>query len=313
MSVTTDSFVQRILAGDIRASARLMRDLDDRMPDALHTLKELYRHAGRAQVIGITGPPGSGKSTLVDALISEYRRQNVRVGVVAVDPSSPFSGGAILGDRIRMNRHATDPGVFIRSLASRGHLGGLSRSTHDVVTVLDAMGYERILIETVGVGQAEVDIVEAAHLAVVVVVPGLGDEIQAIKAGILEIADILCLNKADRDGADRTAHDLELMLMLRNPSLPKPPILRTVASMNQGIEELALSITAILHREGMQTWEARTRRRVRKQLEDLLQHHLTHAAFAKLEIQLNQWIEQIANREIDPYSVVEIALKECLR
>ena len=204
-----------ILAGDVRAAARLMRDLDDRRPGALAALKALFPHTGKAYVVGITGNPGAGKSTVVDALIAHYRAAGERVGVVAVDPTSPFSGGAILGDRIRMQRHALDPGVFIRSLATRGHLGGLSRSTFDVAHVLDAMGFERILIETVGVGQDEVDVMRAAHTTVVVTVPGLGDDIQAIKAGLLEVADVLVVNKADREGADRTERDLMHMLDLR--------------------------------------------------------------------------------------------------
>src|SRR5438552_2340896 len=180
-----------------------MRDLDDRIPGSVDTLKKLYPHTGGAYVIGVTGNPGAGKSTVVDGLISEYRKAGQRVGVVAVDPTSPFSGGAILGDRIRMQRHATDEGVFIRSLATRGHLGGLSRSTGEVVHVLDAMGHDVVIIETVGVGQDEVDVVTQAETSVVITVPGMGDEVQAIKAGILEIADVLVVNKADREGADR--------------------------------------------------------------------------------------------------------------
>src|SRR5438105_8861751 len=215
-----------------------MRELDDLRPGAVGVLKQLYPHTGRAFVLGITGNPGAGKSTVVDALIARYRAAGKRVGVVAVDPTSPFSGGAILGDRIRMQRHATDDGVFIRSLATRGHMGGLSRSTADVVAVLDAMGFEVILVETVGVGQDEVDIVSQAHTAVVVTVPGLGDEIQAIKAGILEIADVLCVNKSDREGADRTVRDLIAMLELRPHEAAPVEIVRTVATTGQGVAEL---------------------------------------------------------------------------
>src|SRR5579883_1774477 len=182
--------IESILSGEVRAVARLLRDLDDRRPEAIATLQALYPHTGRAFVIGITGNPGAGKSTVVDQLIERFRKRGESVGVVAVDPSSPFSGGAILGDRIRMQRHALDPGVFIRSVATRGHLGGLSRSTFDIASVLDAMGYQRVLIETVGVGQDEVDVMKAAHTTVVVTVPGLGDDIQAIKAGLLEVADV---------------------------------------------------------------------------------------------------------------------------
>jgi LAO/AO transport system kinase len=228
---STTTTVERVLGGDVRAAARLMREVDDRSPAARAALKALHPHTGRGYIVGITGNPGAGKSTVVDGLIAHYRARGERVGVVAVDPTSPFSGGAILGDRIRMQRHATDDGVFIRSLATRGHLGGLSRSTFDVVAVLDAMGYQRILVETVGVGQDEVDVMKAAHTSVVVTVPGLGDDIQAIKAGILEIADVLVVNKADREGADRTERDLMHMLDLRADGERKEvEILRTIAN-----------------------------------------------------------------------------------
>ncbi|MBA3498752.1 MAG: methylmalonyl Co-A mutase-associated GTPase MeaB [Myxococcota bacterium] len=239
--------IEPILNGEVRAAARLMRDLDDRRPDAIATLKALYPHTGKAYLVGITGNPGAGKSTVVDALIAHYRAAGERVGVVCVDPTSPFSGGAILGDRIRMQRHALDPGVFIRSLATRGHLGGLSRSTFDVAHVLDAMGYERVLIETVGVGQDEVDIMKAAHTTVVVTVPGLGDDIQAIKSGLLEVADVLVVNKADREGADRTERDLLHMLDLRATGERKEvEIVRTIATRGtadgSGITEMAAAV-----------------------------------------------------------------------
>jgi LAO/AO transport system kinase len=239
--------IEPILNGDIRAAARLMRDLDDRRTDAITTLKALYQHTGKAYLVGVTGNPGAGKSTVVDALIAHYRAAGERVGVVCVDPTSPFSGGAILGDRIRMQRHALDPGVFIRSLATRGHLGGLSRSTFDVAHVLDAMGFERVLIETVGVGQDEVDVMKAAHTTVVVTVPGLGDDIQAIKSGLLEVADVLVVNKADREGADRTERDLLHMLDLRATGERKEvEIVRTIATRGtaegSGIAEMAAAI-----------------------------------------------------------------------
>src|SRR5579859_758701 len=251
-----------------------MRDLDDQVPGAVGVMKLLYPHTGRAFVLGVTGNPGAGKSTVVDALIDHYRKLQKKVGVVAVDPTSPFSGGAILGDRIRMQRHATDPGVFIRSLATRGHLGGLSRSTGEVVHVLDAMGHDVVIVETVGVGQDEVDVVTQAETAVVVTVPGLGDEIQAIKAGILEIADVLVVNKADREGADAAVRDLELMIALGNesiralsvsrghrthtaadahvaPATPAggeerwtPPIVKCVASRGEGIGALLAALDA---------------------------------------------------------------------
>jgi LAO/AO transport system kinase len=239
--------ISAILHGDIRAGARLMRDIDDRRPAAMSALKALFPHTGKAYITGITGNPGAGKSTVVDAMIAHYRAAGERVGVVCVDPTSPFSGGAILGDRIRMQRHALDNDVFIRSLATRGYLGGLSRSTFDIVAVLDAMGYDRILVETVGVGQDEVDVMKAAHTTVVVTVPGLGDDIQAIKAGLLEIADVLVVNKADREGADRTERDLLHMLDLRAHGERKEvEIIRTIATRGtaagSGIAELGAAI-----------------------------------------------------------------------
>ena len=237
--------VEQILRGEVRAAARLMRELDDGVPAARETLKHLYRHSGRAHIIGLTGSPGAGKSTLTDRLIQYLRQEGKTVGVVAVDPTSPFSGGAILGDRIRMQRHATDEGVFIRSLATRGHFGGLTASARAVITVLDAMGKDYILVETVGVGQDEVEIAATAYTTIVVTVPGMGDDIQAIKAGILEVADILVVNKADREGASRTYQELMQMLELRSPSREtawRPPVLLTQAKDNEGIEELMAAV-----------------------------------------------------------------------
>ena len=234
------SLAEMVLQGNIRAAARLMRDIDDGLKSAVEELKILYPHTGNAFIIGITGPPGAGKSTLVDQVTAVYRKRGKRVGIVAVDPTSPFTGGAILGDRIRMNRHADDDGVFIRSLATRGHLGGISRSTGDVVNVMDAMGMDIVIIETVGVGQDEIDIVRMAHTTVVVMVPGLGDDVQAIKAGILEIGDVFVVNKADRDEAERTVRDLAIMLEM-NPDKDRgwqPKVLKTEANCGQGIEEL---------------------------------------------------------------------------
>ncbi|MGC4113407.1 MAG: methylmalonyl Co-A mutase-associated GTPase MeaB [Myxococcales bacterium] len=207
-----------ILRGDVRAASRLMRAIDDRDPSAIGELRALFRHTGRAWIVGVTGSPGAGKSTLVDQLVSGMREAGRTVGVVAVDPTSPFSGGAILGDRVRMQSHATDPGVFIRSLATRGSLGGLSRATSDVVRVLDAMGKDVVVVETVGVGQDELDVARLAHTVLVVVVPGMGDDVQALKAGILEIADVFAVNKADHEGADRTLRELRSMLELRGSS-----------------------------------------------------------------------------------------------
>jgi LAO/AO transport system kinase len=301
-----------ILAGDVRAAARLMRDLDDRRPDALAQLKALFPHTGRGYVLGITGNPGAGKSTVVDALIAHYRAGGERVGVVAVDPTSPFSGGAILGDRIRMQRHALDAGVFIRSLATRGHLGGLSRSTFDVVSVLDAMGYDRILVETVGVGQDEVDVMRAAHTTVVVTVPGLGDDIQAIKAGLLEIADVLVVNKADREGADRTERDLMHMLDLRAGDRKDVPIVRTIATRGtadgSGITELATAVEG--HRARAWRGEGAARRaaeRAAAQLSELVRSLLADRAARAMAARggIAEIAQAVAERLRDPWSVAE--------
>ncbi len=243
------SLANRVLSGDVRAAARLMRLIDDAQPAAEVALRELWPRTGRAQIVGITGNPGAGKSTLVDRFIAHLRSQGKTVGVLAVDPTSPFTGGAILGDRIRMQDHALDPGVFIRSLATRGQLGGLSRATSDCARVLDAMGKDVILIETVGVGQDEVEVCRLAHTTVVVVVPGLGDDIQAIKAGILEVADLFAVNKSDREGADRTVRDLRSMLEL-NHVLGKDvggheiAIVKCVASRDEGVAEVWSAVAA---------------------------------------------------------------------
>ena len=302
-----------ILAGDVRTAARLMRDLDDRRGSALATLKALFPHTGKAYLVGITGNPGAGKSTVVDSLIAHYRALGEKVGVVCVDPTSPFSGGAILGDRIRMQRHALDPGVFIRSLATRGHLGGLSRSTFDVAHVLDAMGYQRILIETVGVGQDEVDVMKAAHTTVVVTVPGLGDDIQAIKSGLLEIADVLVVNKADREGADRTERDLMHMLDLRASGERKDvEIVRTIAirgmAEGSGIKELAAAVEA--HRARAWTGEgagARATARAAAHLSELVRALLADRAAQAMAARggLGEIVQAVTERRTDPWTVAE--------
>lgn len=233
------ALVERVFNGDIRASARLMRLVDDRAPEHNEAMRLIWPHSGKAQIIGITGAPGAGKSTLTDTLISGFRKKGKTVGVVAIDPSSPFTGGAILGDRIRMADHALDEGVFIRSIATRGHLGGLSVSAMDIAAIMDAMGKDIVIIETVGVGQDEVEIASVADTCVVVTIPGMGDDIQAIKAGILEIADIFVVNKADRDGVDRTVKDLEMMMELTpRKSMWNPPVIKTIATSNSGVDEL---------------------------------------------------------------------------
>jgi len=308
-----NTIVDQILQGEIRPAARLMRDLDDRRPDAITTLKALYPHTGKAYLVGITGNPGAGKSTVVDALIAHYRAAGERVGVVCVDPTSPFSGGAILGDRIRMQRHALDEGVFIRSLATRGNLGGLSRSTFDVAHVLDAMGFERVLIETVGVGQDEVDVMKAAHTTVVVTVPGLGDDIQAIKSGLLEVADVLVVNKADREGADRTERDLLHMLDLRATGERKDvEIVRTIATRGtadgSGITEMA----AAIERHRGRAWSGpdaarRHTARATAHLAELVRALLADRASRAMQARggLGEIAQALVEHRNDPWSVAE--------
>ena len=303
------SLVERIAAGDARAVARAISKVEDLSKDAAQLMKKIFPLTGRGLVIGITGAPGAGKSSLVDKLALHYRRQGERVGIVAVDPSSPFSGGAILGDRIRMQTLGLDSGVFIRSMATRGNLGGLARATVDAVSILDAGGYGKIIIETVGVGQDEVEVVKAADISVVVLVPGMGDDIQAIKAGIMEIGDVFVINKADRDGVLTTEKELEALLSLaaRDDSW-EPPIVKTVATESKGIRELAAAIEKYrtFH---LQTKSGDGRRRAiaRWRILELLRERLvaqtleSDSASAKLD----RLAGEVASRQRDPYSAVE--------
>lgn len=304
------SLTEQVLEGNIRAAARLMRDIDDNRPNAVQELKQLYPHAGKAYIVGITGPPGAGKSTLVDQLTASFRKRDRKVGVVAVDPTSPFTGGAILGDRIRMNRHSCDEGVFIRSLATRGALGGLSRSTADVALVMDALGMDIVIIETVGVGQDEVDIVRAAHTTCVVMVPGLGDDIQAIKAGILEIGDVFVVNKADREGADRTVRELCTMLEMRNAPEGSwnPQVMKTEAQRGTGTDELVDEILA--HRDFLftsGTIDNFLHERNRRHFIDILRDSLFRSAMQFMEVDgtLARVVAGMGNNSVDPYSASE--------
>jgi LAO/AO transport system kinase len=309
------SLAKRILEGDIRAASRLMRDIDDRMPSALEPLKELYPKTGRAYIVGITGPPGSGKSTIVDKMVDIFRKEGKSVGIVAVDPTSPFSGGAILGDRIRMQRHATDEGVFIRSLATRGCLGGLTRSTQDIINVMDAMGKDIILVETVGVGQDEVEIVNTAHTSIVIFVPGLGDDIQAMKAGIIEIGDLFVINKCDREGADKVERDLRMVLEMgrRREDNWEPLIFRTEAILGKGIFELVYGIYR--HKQALEqanVFEKKLRERTKTTFLEILESEVMAHFIEKMEKE-GQWdkiIDDLMNRRIDPYSVAERVMAE---
>jgi LAO/AO transport system kinase len=292
-----------------------MRDIDDRMPRALESLKELYPKTGRAYIIGITGPPGSGKSTIVDKMIDIFRKEEKSVGIVAVDPTSPFTGGAILGDRIRMQRHATDEGVFIRSLATRGCLGGLTRSTQDIIHVMDAMGKDIILVETVGVGQDEVEIVNTAHTSIVIFVPGLGDDIQAIKAAIIEIGDLFVINKCDREGADKVERDLRMVLEMgrRREDNWEPLIFKTEAILGKGIFELVYGIYR--HKQALEqanVFEKKLRERTKTTFLEILESEVMAHFIEKMEKE-GQWdkiIDDLMNRRIDPYSVAERVMAE---
>lgn len=305
-----------VIKGNIRAAAKLIRKVDDRDGDFLEELKAIYPHTGKAFLIGITGNPGAGKSTLVNNLIKKFREQDKRVGVIAIDPTSPFSGGAILGDRIRMQKFFTDDKVFIRSVATRGTLGGLSRSTYDIIKVMDAMGNDVVIIETVGVGQDEIEISKLADVSVVVVVPGLGDHIQAIKAGILEIADLFVVNKADLDGVERTVMDLQYMLSMDpRKEEDKPEILQTIAEKGIGIDELILKLYKLKERMKTSNYMDKVAKERHKLelysildslIEDKLEHLLTDSR-VKEEVNLLQ------NREKDPYSLAESLLNEVFK
>ena len=305
----TNNWVERIRAGELRALARAISSIEDHAPESVELLKALFPHSGKARVIGLTGAPGSGKSTLVDQLAREYRKLGRTIGIIAVDPTSPYTGGAILGDRIRMQAHHADSGIYIRSMATRGFLGGLARATADVATVLDASGKDLILVETVGVGQDEVDIVRLADATIVILVPGMGDDVQTIKAGIMEIADIFVINKSDREGAERVEREIRAMQTLATrPDKWSPPIVKTVATEGTGIPELVAAIAEheqYLVRENLAlkkkigNWRERLVEMLRESLlERVLREQMSDGQVAK-------YAAEVAEGKRDPYSLVE--------
>ncbi len=313
MIASAESFLAQARAGDKRSVARLLTIVENNEPGSADILRVLYPETGRARIVGVTGPPGGGKSTLVSRLAAEYSKTYDRIAIVAVDPSSPFTGGAILGDRIRMRDRFLEEGVFIRSMASRGHAGGLSRATMRVVNVLDALGTGLVIVETVGVGQEEVEVVRVADTVCLVTVPGLGDDIQAIKAGVLEIADVLVVNKADKPGADETARDLTQMLSLgKGRTSWKPPIVRTSAQDNTGIDALAKAIdTHVEWSIASGDRDARRAAAARQEVEVLLREALVK----RLEDHVGQQrvtaaVARVARREIDPYRAVDELLSQ---
>jgi LAO/AO transport system kinase len=309
LPATLQHWVDRIRAGDVRALARAISTIEDNRPESRELLKALFNFTGRARIIGLTGAPGAGKSTLVDQLAREYRKQERTVGILAVDPTSPYTGGAILGDRIRMQSHHADRGIYIRSMATRGNLGGLARATTDAATVLDAAGKDIVLIETVGVGQDEIDIVRLADVTVVILVPGMGDDVQTIKAGIMEIADIFVINKSDREGADRVEREIRSMqsLAVRSDKWT-PPIIKTVATDGKGVPELAAAVVNyeqfleeknLLLNKKISSWRERLIEMLRDGLlERLLSERLPEEEIARLAA-------DIAEHKRDPYSLVE--------
>lgn len=310
--MSSQSPLDRILAGEPNAVARAISRVEDGAANVSELMKELFPHTGRALIVGITGSPGAGKSSLVDKLAAFYRRQGDRVGIIAVDPTSPFSGGAILGDRIRMQTLALDKGVFIRSMATRGNLGGLARATVEAVAVLDAAGFEKIIVETVGVGQDEIEIAKAADVCVVVLVPGMGDDVQTMKAGIMEIGDVLVINKADHEGVLRTEKELESLLTFATRTDEwQPPIVKTVAIENKGIEDLAAAIDRCREFEKTSSSSERRQAIARWRILELLRERLVAETLKKdsSSEKLERLAAEVASKQRDPYSAVEELMK----
>ena len=308
MNPNIQTWIEQLRSGDVRALARAISIVENRALGWAELLKAMFPHSGRARVLGLTGPPGAGKSTLVDQLARFYRKENRTVGIIAVDPTSPYTGGAILGDRIRMQEHFSDPGIYIRSMATRGSLGGLARTTADVTTVLDASGRDLIMIETVGVGQDEVDIVRLANITIVILVPGMGDDVQTIKAGIMEIADIFVINKSDRDGAEHVEREIRTLqsLAMRHDGWT-PPIVKTVASEGKGIDELAAAIEnyeAYLRKgnlalnKSVENWQERLVEMLRDALLEKVHAQMADGSMAR-------YAAEVAEHKRDPYTLVE--------
>ncbi len=313
-----DEIVKKILAGDIRAIARAISWIENDLADKETLIDYLFKHTGRAKIIGITGPPGSGKSSLLDRIIDLEKQKGKKIAVLAIDPSSPFSGGAILGDRVRMQKHATDSQVFIRSMASRGHLGGLAGATADALKVLDAAGYDLIIIETIGVGQTEIEVMNIVDLVLLVLVPGLGDEIQALKAGVMEIGDIFVINKADKDEARRVKAEVEYVLHLKNEDSKESanPIFMTSATQNTGIKELVEGMESTLQQmEESGLFKERRLKRLALELKRILsskiEEHVHH--FLNTENNLELWLDQLAHRQAAPYQLINKKVKQVLK